>query len=142
MRHRKNTIKLNRTSSHRRCLFANMLKSLIEHGRIETTVAKGKLLKRYADQMVTLAKSNSLASKRRAIADLMIRYNTLTPKEARAAKGGDTSSYNGDRKVIGILFNELGPRFQTREGGYTRLIKMDRRQGDNSQTCIVEYLSA
>lgn len=142
MRHRKNTIKLNRTSSHRRCLFANMLKSLIEHGRIETTVAKGKLLKRYADQMVTLAKSNSLASKRRAIADLMIRYNTLTPKEARAAKGGDTSSYNGDRKVIGILFNELGPRFQTREGGYTRLIKMDRRQGDNTQTCIVEYLSA
>lgn len=142
MRHRKNTIKLNRTSSHRRCLFANMLKSLIEHGRIETTVAKGKLLKRYADQMVTLAKSNSLASKRRAIADLMIRYNTLTPKEARAAKGGDQSSYNGDRKVIGILFNELGPRFQTREGGYTRLIKMDRRQGDNTQTCIVEYLSA
>jgi large subunit ribosomal protein L17 len=142
MRHRKNTIKLNRTSSHRRCLFANMLKSLIEHGRIETTVAKGKLLKRYADQMVTLAKSNSLASKRRAIADLMIRYNTLTPKEARAAKSGDESSYNGDRKVIGILFNELGPRFQTRAGGYTRLIKMDRRQGDNAQTCIVEYLSA
>lgn len=142
MRHRKNTIKLNRTSSHRRCLFANMLKSLIEHGRIETTVAKGKLLKRYADQMVTLAKSNSLASKRRAIAELMIRYNTLTPKEARAAKSGDQSSYNGDRKVIGILFNELGPRFQTRAGGYTRLIKMDRRQGDNAQTCIVEYLSA
>jgi large subunit ribosomal protein L17 len=142
MRHRKNAIKLNRTTGHRRCLIANMLKSLIEHGRIETTVAKGKILKRYADQMVTLAKANSLASKRRAIAELMIRYNTLTTKEARAAKEGDTSSYNSDRKVINILFNEIGPRFQTRQGGYTRLLKMDRRQGDNAQNCIVEYLSA
>ncbi|MFV0339940.1 MAG: 50S ribosomal protein L17 [Parachlamydiaceae bacterium] len=142
MRHRKNAIKLNRTTAHRRCLIANMLKSLIEHGRIETTVAKGKVLKRYADQMVTLAKANSLASKRRAIAELMIRYNTLTTKEARAAKEGDTSGYNSDRKVINILFNEIGPRFQTRHGGYTRLIKMDRRQGDNAQNCIVEYLSA
>lgn len=142
MRHRKNAIKLNRTEGHRRCLIANMLKSLIEHGRIETTVAKGKVLKRYADQMVTLAKANSLASKRRAIAQLMIRYNTLSTKEARAAKEGDTSAYNGDRKVIGILFDEIGPRFQTRQGGYTRLLKMDRRQGDNAQNCIVEYLSA
>lgn len=142
MRHRKNAIKLNRTTAHRRCLIANMLKSLIEHGRIETTVAKGKILKRYADQMVTLAKANSLASKRRAIAELMIRYNTLTPKEARAAKEGDTSAYNGDRKVINILFNEIGPRFHTRQGGYTRLMKLDRRQGDNAQNCIVEYLSA
>lgn len=142
MRHRKNAIKLNRTTAHRRCLIANMLKSLIEHGRIETTVAKGKILKRYADQMVTLAKANSLASKRRAIAELMIRYNTLTPKEARAAKEGDTSAYNGDRKVINILFNEIGPRFHSRQGGYTRLVKMDRRQGDNAQSCIVEYLSA
>lgn len=143
MRHRKNTIKLNRTTSHRRCLFANMLKSLIEHGRIETTVTKGKLLKRYADKMVTLAKRNTLATRRKAIAELMIRYNTLTPKEARAAKAGDKSVLNGDRKVIDVLFNEIGPRFQTREGGYTRLIKLgDRRQGDNAQTCIVEYLSA
>lgn len=142
MRHRKNTIKLNRTSSHRRCLFANMLKSLIEHDRIETTLAKGKLLKRFADKMVTLAKTNTLASKRKAIAELMIRFNTLTPKEARAAKSGDTSGYNGDRLVINKLFNEIGPRFTTREGGYTRVIKNSRRQGDNAQTCIIEYLSS
>lgn len=141
MRHQKNTIKLNRTSSHRRCLFANMLKSLIEHGRIETTVPKAKILKRYADKMVTLAKTNTLASRRRAIADLMIRYNTLTPKEARAAKGGDTSAYNTDRQVINKLFDDIGPRFTERQGGYTRLIKSRRRQGDNAQTCIIEYLS-
>lgn len=141
MRHLKNTIKLNRTSSHRRCLFANMLKSLIAYGRIETTVAKAKILRRYADRMVTLAKANSLASRRRAIADLMIRFNRLTPKEARAAKKGDTSAYNTDRQVIEKLFSEIGPRFTTREGGYTRIIKNTRRQGDNAQTCFIEYLS-
>lgn len=141
MRHLKNTIKLNRTSSHRRCLFANMLKSLIVHGRIETTVAKGKILKRYADQMVTLAKKNTLASRRRAIAQLMIRFNTLTPKEARAAKAGDTSAYNDDRKVVETLFTQIGPRFNARNGGYTRVVKGRRRQGDNAQTCIIEYLA-
>lgn len=142
MRHLKNTIKLNRTSSHRRCLFANMLKSLIEHGRIETTVAKGKILKRYADKMVTLAKKNTLASRRRAIADLMIRYNSLTPKEARAAKNGDKSAYNTDRQVIEKLFSDIGPRLMERAGGYTRLIKHRHRQGDNAQTCIIEYLAS
>lgn len=140
MRHLKNTIKLNRTSSHRRCLFANMLKSLIVHGRIETTIAKGKILKRYADQMVTLAKKNTLSTRRKAVGELMIRYNTLTPKEARKAKGGDTTGYNDDRKVINILFSEIGPRFTTREGGYTRIVKGGHRQGDNAQTCIIEYL--
>ncbi len=141
MRHLKNTIKLNRTSSHRRCLFANMLKSLIVHGRIETTISKGMILKRYADQMVTLAKKGTLASRRKAIGELMIRFNTLTPKEARAAKNGDTSAYNDDRKVIDILFSEIGPRFTARNGGYTRVIKNRRRQGDNAQTCIIEYLA-
>lgn len=141
MRHRKNTIKLNRTSSHRRCLFANMLKALIAHGRISTTLPKAKFLKRYADKIVTLAKENTLASRRRAIGELMITFNRLTPKEARAAKGGDTSAYNTDRNVIEKLFGEIGPRFSTREGGYTRIIKSGRRQGDNAQTCYIEYLS-
>lgn len=141
MRHLKNTIKLNRTSSHRRCLFANMLKSLIVHGRIETTISKGMILKRYADQMVTLAKKGTLASRRKAIGELMIRFNTLTPKEARAAKNGDTSGYNDDRKVIDKLFTEIGPRFTERNGGYTRVIKNRRRQGDNALTCIIEYLA-
>lgn len=142
MRHRKNTIKLNRTSSHRRCLFANMLKSLIEHGRITTTVAKAKALRRYADRMITLAKKNTLASRRRAIADLMITFNTLTPKEARAAKEGKTAAYNTDRRVINKLFVELGPRYLERNGGYTRIIKGDRRVGDNAQKCIIEYIES
>ena len=120
---------------------ANMLKSLIEHERIVTSDAKAKILKRYADKMVTLAKKNSLASRRQAIGELMIQFNSLTPKEARAVKNGDTSAYNGDRKVIEKLFNVIGPRFSTREGGYTRLIKTPSlRRGDNSAKCIIEYL--
>lgn len=141
MRHGKNTIKLNRTSAHRRCMFANMLKSLIVHGRIETTVAKAKILKRYADQMVTLAKKNTLTTRRRAVADLMISFNPLTPKEARAAKNGNAVAHNEDRGVINKLFDELGPRFASRSGGYTRIIRSAHRIGDNAQTCVIEYLA-
>lgn len=140
MRHRKHTFKIGRTASHRRCLIANMLKSLIEHGRIETTERKAKELRRHADHVVTLAKKNTLASRRQAVAELMISYNALTPKEARAAKKGDTSSYNGDRRVISKLFAELGVRFATRNGGYTRIIKKDFRVGDSAPTCYIEYL--
>lgn len=141
MRHRNNRIKLNRTASHRRCLFANMLKALIIHGKIETTLPKAKFLKRYADKMVTLAKKNSLASRRSVAAQLMLRYNPLTPKEARAAKNGDLSSHNDDRKVLKELFDQIGPRFATRNGGYTRITKSAPRQGDNAPSCFIEYLA-
>jgi large subunit ribosomal protein L17 len=142
MRHAKRSCKLGRTTAHRRCMFANMLKSLIQEGRIVTTPAKAKELRRFADQMITLAKKNTLHSRRRAIQELMIRFNTLTPKEARAAKAGDTSAYNGDRLVIQKLFGELGPRFAARQGGYTRIIKLgEKRVGDNASQCIIEYLA-
>jgi len=121
-------------------MFANMLKSLITEERITTTVAKAKALRRYADKMVTLAKKNTLASRRRAIAELMIRFNTLTAKDERAARQGNTSSYNTDRGVVQKLFGDLGTRFADREGGYTRIVKGKRRVGDNAQTCIIEYL--
>lgn len=143
MRHLKNTCKLNRTTSHRRCMFANMLKSLVDHGRLETTVPKAKALRRYADQLITLAKKNTLASRRKAIAELMIQYNTLSEKEKRDVKNGDKSSYNADRRVIEHLFGVLGPRFAARNGGYTRIIKQaDRRVGDGSQLCFIEYLES
>lgn len=141
MRHLKQTCKLGRTTAHRRCMFANMLKSLITHGELKTTVQKAKALRRYADQMVTLAKKNTLASRRQAIAELMVSFNPLTPKEKRAAKNGDTSAYNDDRTVIGKLF-ELGERFKERQGGYTRIVKTGFRIGDNAETCIIQYLEA
>lgn len=140
MRHRKVSTKLNRTSSHRRCMIANMLKSLITEERIETTVAKAKQLRRYADKMITLAKKNDLASRRRANAEMMIRYNALTPKEARIAREGDLSVYNDDRLVLGKLFETLGPRFTARQGGYTRMVRMGRRVGDQAEVCMIEFL--
>jgi large subunit ribosomal protein L17 len=141
MRHAKDTFKIGRTASHRRCMIANMLKALIEHGRIETTERKAKELRRHADKMVTLAKKNSLDSRRRAVAELMISFNSLTPKEARAAKSGKTQAYNSDRLIMGKLFGELATRFVGRNGGYTRIIKKNARIGDNAPICIIEFLS-
>jgi len=139
MRHRKHTFKIGRTGSHKRCLIANMLKSLIEHNRIETTLVKAKELKRYADNVVTLLKKDTLASKRNIKSLLMIRFNTLTPKEKRAAKKGDFSAYNTDRKLQKNL-EELKTRFPERNGGYTRIIKKDFRVGDGAPKCIIEYI--
>lgn len=142
MRHAKKSCKLGRTTSHRRCLVANMLKSLIQNERIVTTPAKAKEIRRFADKMVTLAKKNTLASRRQAIAEMMIRFNPLSPKEIKAVRGGDTSCYNGDRLVIQKLFGELGPRFATRQGGYTRVLRLgEKRVGDNASQCILEYLA-
>jgi large subunit ribosomal protein L17 len=141
MRHGKHTFKLSRTGSHRRCLIANLLKSLIDNERIVTTTAKAKELKRHADKMISYAKKDTLAAKRKVISKLMIRYNTLTPKEQRKAKEGNISSYNTDRKVIGKLFTDLKDRFKDRNGGYTRVLKMEKKRvGDGAEKCIIEYL--
>lgn len=142
MRHRKRTLKLGRTSSHNRCMIANMLKALINEERIVTTVTKAKELRRHADKMITLAKENTLASKRDVISKLMIRFNTLTTKEAREVKESKaTAAYNVDRRVVSKLFDTLGPRFGNRNGGYTRIIRSGNRIGDNAQTCVLEFLS-
>lgn len=140
MRHRKDTLKLGRTGSHLRCMFANMLKSLIEHGRIETSLSKAKTLKRYADKMITISKKNTISAKRQARAQLMIKFNPLTSKERRKAKEGKTSSYNADRMILDKLFTELRERYLNRNGGYTRIIKTDFQCGDNSDKCFIEYI--
>ena len=143
MRHGKHTFKLGRTSSHRRCLIANMLKSLIEHERIETSVAKAKELRRHADRMITLAKKNTLASRRQAIADLMITH-TAPSKGARAIKkkaSEDKTQPQGKHALISKLFGPLSERFSQRNGGYTRLVRGAERVGDNAPTCILEFIS-
>lgn len=139
MRHCKDTFKVGRNTGHRRSLIANMLKSLIIHGRIETSVTKAKELRRHADRMITLAKKNTLASKRVAIAKLRVNFNPLSSKEARAAKKEDKSAFNDDRVVIGKL-DELGARFQARQGGYTRIIRTRVRVGDSSDMCLLEFV--
>jgi len=121
-------------------MLANMLKSLVDEGRLETSITKAKELRRHADRLITLAKENTLASRRRAIAEMMITYNTLSPKEARDVKAGNLSAYNADRRVIGKLFGELATRFAERQGGFTRILKTGRRVGDNAPMCIIEYI--
>lgn len=140
MRHGKHTFKVGRTGSHRRSMIANMLKSLVENGRISTTVVKAKELRRHADKLITLAKKDTLAARRNAVSALRVSYNPLTAKEAREAKAGDKSSYSRDRTVIGKLFGELKTRFATRNGGYTRIIRTHDRVGDSAPTCYIEYI--
>jgi large subunit ribosomal protein L17 len=142
MRHGKHTFKVGRTGSHRRAMIANMLKSLIENGRISTTLVKAKELRRHADRMITLAKQNTLSARRNAVADLRVSFNPLTTKEARRAKVGDTKSYSRDRQVINKLFGELRERFTERQGGYTRIIRTGDRIGDSAATCYIEYLDS
>jgi large subunit ribosomal protein L17 len=142
MRHRKRSERLGKTSSHREAMLANMTKALVMKESIETTLPKAKVLRRYADRAITLAKENTLSSRRSLVAKLRVRFNELTTKEARAAKNGDKSSFNDDRFVIEKLMNVLGPRFIERNGGYTRIIKTANRIGDDAQMCVIQYLEA
>ncbi len=116
MRHRHGLRKLNRTSSHRLAMFRNMSVSLIQHEAIKTTLPKAKELRRVIEPLITLAKEPTLANRRLAFARLR------------------------DRDAVGKLFNELGPRYQARPGGYTRVLKMGFRQGDNAPMALMELV--
>jgi len=116
MRHGHGLRKLNRTSSHRLAMLRNMMNSLIAHEAIKTTVPKAKELRRVVEPMITLAKKPTVANKRLAFDRLR------------------------DRDSVVKLFNELGPRYQTRPGGYTRILKMGFRVGDNAPMALVELV--
>jgi large subunit ribosomal protein L17 len=120
---------------------ANLLKSLIIHGRLKTTPTKAKELRKYADRMITLAKEDTLHSKRRARAQMMIRFNPLSPKDRSLIKEGkNLGCLNDDRKVLGKLFTDLKTRFATRQGGYTRVLQTTRRVGDGAKMCFIEFV--
>ena len=116
MRHRKSGRQLNRNSSHRKAMFKNMAVSLIEHEVIKTTVPKAKELKRVAEPLITLAKSDSVANRRLAFAR------------------------TGSKEAVGKLFAELGPRYENRPGGYTRILKCGFRSGDAAPMAFVELV--
>ena len=116
MRHLNSGRKLGRTSAHRTALFRNMATSLFRHERIETTDAKAKELRRFAEQLITLAKRGDLHARRQAFADIR------------------------DLEVLAKLFGDIGPRFKTRPGGYTRIIKSRIRKGDNAPISIIELV--
>ena len=116
MRHGHGLRKLNRTSEHRLAMLRNMMNSLIEHEVIKTTVPKAKELRRVIEPMITLSKEATLANRRLAFDRLR------------------------DRDSVTKLFNDLGPRFKTRPGGYTRILKMGFRVGDNAPMALVELV--
>jgi len=116
MRHRKSGRQLNRNSSHRKAMFRNMACSLIEHEVIRTTVPKAKELRRVAEPLITLAKSDSVANRRLA-------FSRMRSKAA-----------------VGKLFSEIGPRYQERPGGYTRILKCGFRAGDAAPMAFVELV--
>jgi large subunit ribosomal protein L17 len=116
MRHRKAGRKLNRTSSHRKALMRNMVTSLLDHERIETTDAKAKELRGITDRMITLGKRGDLHARRQALS--VIRSKAVTAK----------------------LFDELAERFRDRPGGYTRVIKVGNRVGDAAPVSIIELV--
>jgi large subunit ribosomal protein L17 len=116
MRHRHGLRKLNRTSAHRLAMLRNMSNSLLRFERIKTTVPKAKELRRVVEPLITLAKESSVANKRLA-------FNRLR-----------------DRDMVVKLFNELGPRYKERPGGYTRILKFGFRAGDNAPMALVELV--
>ncbi|MCP1728531.1 large subunit ribosomal protein L17 [Natronospira proteinivora] len=116
MRHRKAGRKLNRNSSHRKAMFRNMAASLLRHEQIKTTVPKAKELRRVVEPLITLAKDDSVAGRRRAFDRLR------------------------DRELVTKLFNELGPVYKERNGGYTRILKCGFRDGDNAPMAIVQLV--
>jgi len=117
MRHRAKARQLSRTASHRKALLANLATSLFRHDRIETTEAKAKELRPYAERLITLARRGDLHARRLAEAHLK------------------------ERSVTQRLFKDLGPRFAARPGGYTRIIKLGHRVGDGAEIARIELLS-
>ena len=116
MRHKRGLRKLNRTSAHRLAMLRNMMNSLLRHEAIKTTLPKAKELRRVVEPMITLAKEPTVANKRLA-------FNRLR-----------------DREIVVKLFNEIGPMFKDRKGGYTRILKMGYRVGDNAPLAYVELV--
>ena len=116
MRHRHSGRQLNRNSSHRQAMFRNMASSLVKHGIIKTTVAKAKELRRVVEPLITLAKTDSVANRRLVFARTQ------------------------DKEVVGLLFNELGVRYQERPGGYTRILKCGFRTGDKAPMAYIELV--
>ncbi|HLX94828.1 MAG TPA: 50S ribosomal protein L17 [Verrucomicrobiae bacterium] len=134
MRHLKHTAKLGRTSEHRNAMLANLVCSLIKHKRVTTTLAKAKAARPVAEKMVTLGKRGTVQARRLVTARLHTHGPTvqLTKDERRKWRQNDD--------VLRILFEDIAPAFKERNGGYTRIVKMNQRQGDAAQRAILEWV--
>ncbi|MAV47291.1 MAG: 50S ribosomal protein L17 [Alphaproteobacteria bacterium TMED89] len=117
MRHRMSGRKLNRTSTHRKAMFANMAVALLKHEQIKTTLPKAKDLRRYVDRLITLGKKGTLAARRQALSQL-----------------------HNDNTIVQKLFDDLASRYENRDGGYTRVLKGGFRYGDMAPMAFIELV--
>ena len=118
MRHRVDTFKIGRSGAHRRAMLANMVSSLFEHGRIETTIVKAKAAASFAERLITLGKKGEIHHRRLAFARLR------------------------NKEAVKTLFDEIAPVYADRNGGYTRIFKLGKRRGDAAETCILMLVEA
>ncbi|MBI3752674.1 MAG: 50S ribosomal protein L17 [Deltaproteobacteria bacterium] len=118
MRHNRDEKRFDRTVGHLRCMMANMTNSFFLHGKIRTTLARAKELRRFAEDMITLGKKGDMAARRRAIA------------------------FMRDKAVVTKLFEEISPQYKERNGGYTRILHVDVRPGDSSQMALIELVAS
>ncbi|OGF97865.1 MAG: 50S ribosomal protein L17 [Candidatus Glassbacteria bacterium RBG_16_58_8] len=116
MRHRKGVIKLSRPEDHRKALIRNLISQLLTHERVMTTEAKAKAIRPFAERLITVAKEDTVHSRRRVARML------------------------SDRNVVKKLFSDIAPRFRNRTGGYTRIMKLSNREGDNARRSIIELV--
>ena len=129
MRHKNAFKKLNRTGAHRRALLRNLATALVINDSIETTLPKAKALKRVADELVTLGKKNTLAARRQAMG-----YLFAINREAEGSQKKWTAVHR--------LFEEIAPRYVERHGGYTRVIRTRKRDGDKAQLAVIQFVEA
>jgi len=116
VRHRKNNVGLNRTAAHRKALLMNLTNSLVTHKKIVTTLPKARETRKYAEKLITCARRDDVASRRQVLKKLH------------------------RRDIVKILFSEIGPKYRERNGGYTRIIKLDNRAGDNAPMAVLELV--
>ena len=134
MRHLKRTAKLGRTFEHRNAMLSNLVCSLIKHKRVTTTLAKAKAARSVAEKVVTLGKKGTIHARRLAAA----RLHTSGPS-VQLTKDAK-KKWRTQEDVIRILFDDIAPAFKERNGGYTRIIKMEQRPGDSAQKAILEWV--
>ncbi|MFH0881796.1 MAG: 50S ribosomal protein L17, partial [bacterium] len=116
MRHRKNNVGLNRTAAHRKALLANLTTALVTHKKIITTLPKARATRRYAERIITFARKGDVAARRQVLSKLR------------------------SRDIVKVLFEEIGPKFRDRNGGYTRIVKLDNRHGDGAEMAVLELV--
>ena len=141
MRHRVRTAKLGRTGEHRNAMLANLVCSLIKNDTIKTTLAKAKAARVVAEKMVTLGKKGTLHHRRLAVARLRAPQRKFFPKAKGVSGSEQRKNWTDDHDVVRILFNKIVPKLQSRQGGYTRIVKLaGARKGDAAQLAYLTWV--